>query len=539
MVNIFYRTEEIKNEEILNYFVESAQERQIIDKLKLSSPVILVGSRGVGKSFLFKVAQKEMLDSFDEKKVLPVYVTFRSSSLLVTNNKNKFHNWMLARICNEILRALKKKGLVDITNSSFTVLGDKGIGKVSNLEQIVELYENSWKDPNQEINAAEIPTIDAFLDAIEDICEDVGINRIVLFIDEAAHVFLPEQQRQFFNLFRDLRSPYVSCNAAVYPGVTVYGEFFQPTHDASLINLHRSINEEDYIGHMKDMVVKQLVASSDTTSEQISQLLKRGENFSILAYAASGNPRHLLKTIISSGKLENKQVNETIRAYYRTDIWAEHSNLAEKYKGHRELIDWGRNFIENEVLPSIVKKNAERLGEDKKTSSYFWVHRDAPQVVKEALRLLEYTGILFEEGKGIKATSKQVGSRYFLNIGILISNEAVSTSTALDIIRSISPRNSTEYGINSKNYESLKVDFKDLNEPDMPGVLNEILLKEIEVLDLPVWQIEELKNVCIFKIKDILLAKEEDFKKIYMVGDVRARRIKSAAVSSVYEYLSD
>ena len=71
LVNIFYRTEEIKNDEILDYFVESKQERQIIDKLKLSSPVILVGSRGVGKSFLFKVAQKEMLDSFEEKKSCP------------------------------------------------------------------------------------------------------------------------------------------------------------------------------------------------------------------------------------------------------------------------------------------------------------------------------------------------------------------------------------------------------------------------------------------------------------------------------------
>ncbi|QTB22409.1 hypothetical protein J1907_22765 [Lysinibacillus sphaericus] len=110
----------------------------------------------------------------------------------------------------------------------------------------------------------------------------------------------------------------------------------------------------------------------------------------------------MLKTIISSGKLENKQVNETIRAYYRTDIWAEHSNLAEKYKGHRELIDWGRNFIENEVLPSIVKKNAERLGEDKKTSSYFWVHRDAPQVVKEALSYWNIPAFYLKKVKELK-----------------------------------------------------------------------------------------------------------------------------------------
>lgn len=77
MTNFYYRTEEIKNEDILNLFTESDQERQIIEKLKTPSPVLLVGSRGVGKSFLFKVAQKEMLDNFSKNKVLPVYISKR------------------------------------------------------------------------------------------------------------------------------------------------------------------------------------------------------------------------------------------------------------------------------------------------------------------------------------------------------------------------------------------------------------------------------------------------------------------------------
>lgn len=446
---------------------------------------------------------------------------------------------MLARICSEILRAIKKKGLLNISGNSLPILGSIDSENKSKFEKIVESYESSWQNPNQEISTHDIPTIDSFLNAIEDICEEVELSRIVLFIDEAAHVFLPEQQRQFFNIYRDLRSPYISCNAAVYPGVTVYGDFFQPNHDANLINLHRNVNDEDYIEHMRAMVIKQIEVNPESTNNLVEQIKNRGENFSILAYASSGNPRHLLKTIIASTKLDSKHVNDTIRRYYRTDIWSEHSNLAEKYIGHKDLIDWGRNFIESDVLPSIQKKNSGNLGEDKKTSAYFWIHRDAPQVVKESLRLLEYTGILFEEGKGIKATNRQIGSRYFLNLGILISTESTPTSTALDIIKSISTRNSTEYGINNKAYDSLKISFDEINRPDMPAILNSILSKEINVLDLPSWQIDELNGVKIFTIKDILLANESDFKKIYMVGDVRARRIKSAAISSVYEYLSD
>jgi hypothetical protein len=69
-------------------------------------------------------------------------------------------------------------------------------------------------------------------DYFEYICTTVNIDRITIFFDEAAHVFRPEQQRQFFTLFRDFSSPYISCNAAVYPAVTHYGHSFEMNHDA-------------------------------------------------------------------------------------------------------------------------------------------------------------------------------------------------------------------------------------------------------------------------------------------------------------------
>lgn len=53
----------------------------------------------------------------------------------------------------------------------------------------------------------DIPNLDGFLNLVQDLCEELNIARVVLFIDEAAHVFLPQQQREFFTLFRDLRSP--------------------------------------------------------------------------------------------------------------------------------------------------------------------------------------------------------------------------------------------------------------------------------------------------------------------------------------------
>jgi hypothetical protein len=120
-----------------------------------------------------------------------------------------------------------------------------------------------------------------FKDAVQDLCEALSIRRINVLFDEAAHIFRPEQQRQFFTLFRDLRSPYMTCNAAVYPGVTSYGPSFEAVHDAQIEPLHRDINTPAYLDQMREIVFKQ------ADSQLQSEIVKNGENFDALAYAVT------------------------------------------------------------------------------------------------------------------------------------------------------------------------------------------------------------------------------------------------------------
>ena len=94
MNELIFRTEELTNTQIAELYVASEYEQGIIDKLKAPSPVLLIGSRGVGKSFLFKMSEIQMLQEFVENKVLPVFLTFRKSSLLRTANPEQFHSWM-------------------------------------------------------------------------------------------------------------------------------------------------------------------------------------------------------------------------------------------------------------------------------------------------------------------------------------------------------------------------------------------------------------------------------------------------------------
>jgi len=535
MADFFFRTEDIRPDEVLTYFVETQKDRQIVDALKNRNPVVLIGSRGVGKSFLLRVAQRELQNVFDSERIFPVYISFVRSSLLQTSDENQFKHWMLARICSTIIRALNKEGMLGSAPRSINLLAGNQVSHnvlSTRVEVISDAFENSWKQPSAAVDIEGLPTIDEFKDALEDLADALNIRRFVLFIDEAAHIFLPEQQRQFFTLYRDLRSHCITCNAAVYPGVTSFGETFQPVHDATMLSIERDVLSSDYVDNMREIVQKQ------ADSALLANIAQYGKNFAILAYAATGNPRLLLKTISRAPKVNSQQVNETIREFYRTEIWAEHSTLSEKYAGHKVLIDWGRTFIETFVLPDLKGKNDLYISSQRPTTAFFWIHRDTPEVVKEALRVLSYTGIVSEHAVGIKATRSEIGKRYLVNLGCLFAYEATPASSAFEIAKSLTPQRMTEFGSNHVSYRPLTEATVENVSQGISLSLTTQLDKSANVLDLTDWQKEKLTELNLITVRDVLEASEEKLKEATYVGDVRARRMRNAAVASVLEFLS-
>jgi hypothetical protein len=536
MADFFYRTEDIKPEEVAEYFVETKRDREIVNALKARNPVVLSGSRGVGKSFLLRVAEAELLKEFESNRVLPVYVSFNRSSLINTTDPRQFQHWMLARICARTARTLHSLGLVPGSAKGISILtGDKAqitADRITAVEALAKSYEESWKEASPTIDVTSLPSLDDFRDAIEDICAGASIARIVVLIDEAAHILIPEQQRQFFTLFRDLRSPYLGCKAAVYPGVTSYGETFQPSHDATMLSFDRDVLGADYVDTMREIVIKQ------AESSLLEDIARHDKNFALIAFAASGNPRVLLKTLARAPKLTAAQTNDVLREYYRNDLWSEHSTLPEKYSGHQHLIDWGRQFIEGTVLPDLKKKNDQYLEKEQKSTCFFWIHRDAPQPVKEALKLLAYSGIVAEHAVGIRATRSEIGTRYSVNLGALISLESIPTSTGLTVARNLTPGRMSEFGANHSAYQSLLAVVPTFSEPSVAAVLKQQLAKPLSVLDITEWQRTKLGEIGLSTVGDVLLASETKLQTLSYVGEKRSRRIRNAALAAVFEYLS-
>lgn len=520
------RTEDFKGSELGNYFVPSDIEETILDRLCGREPILLIGSRGVGKSFLLRLSEYRLGESFEEDRVLPVYVSFSRLTLLHAAHIHDFRAWMLAKICAKIGRALAEHGISSPkSHLSILRLGSGGASGQS-LEAMTERLEMAWKGPGPSLVTDDVPSVEQVRDILEDVCEGNNIDRVVLFVDEAAHAFVPAHQRQFFTLMRDLRSPYLAVKAAVYPGTTAYGDSFEPSHDASIITLDRDPTDPSYLDQMRRIVEKQ-------DADWGKRIDKNPKLFSSLAIAASGNPRTLLKTLARSQKMQTKEVIEVVRQFYREEIWSEHSSLSARYPGHRVLIDWGREFLE-----AVVKALGDRNREAVEKSAYFWVHRDAPAGVAEGLRLLAYSGLVRESGSGIRATRRELGTRYMVNVGCLLAVESDSVAVAESLLADLSVKRMIEFGRNHAHFEPVaRIDVAAIADLGAEA-LERLLAQSIDKLDLSEFQMQSLRSVGLTSIGLVLQAQESDIQKAPLVGPVRARQMMNAAQSAVLEYLS-
>ena len=551
---IIFRTEDLKQREIQDKFVETGKDRENIEYLKKKTPIILSGSRGTGKTMLLKMAEKEMDDKFDEDRILPVFVSF-SKAIFVDIDKDilYFKQWMLSKIMFELRIKLKKHGIGITQPSIFGSLfgcNDETDELTDKLNTFISIMEETWRrkdgDANeklQEVFGVEpdrigvISDVDYFKKLIEELCEYYNIERVVLLFDEACHNFIPIQQREFFTFFRDLRTPYISCKAAVYPGITSYGTF-QAFHDAEIRKVERDISDKDYVSNMREMVRNQL-------GEDVYKIFEsNGDNFDALIYAASGNPRLMLKSIYTASNelksLNTTNTNNTIKQFYRTNIWNEHTKLGEIYTGYKPLIDWGRAFIEDKVLEETYNKNKKRLKEgDYSQTIFFAINRNAPEIVKKAMKILEYSGIVTLHTEGTKVRT-EILDRYQLNFGIVLAAETKETPVKRykEIINHLSIKLCTEYGENSPAYGNVTGIVLNGNTEKSSSVLKSILDSKIEKLDLTRFQMETLKDSGFVTIGDVLKGCEDDLQRAYGIGPVRARRIFNIVFNASIEYIS-
>ena len=190
-------------------------------------------------------------------------------------------------------------------------------------------------------------------------------------------------------------------------------------------------------------------------------------------------------------------------------------------------------------MKTLKKRNDEKSEEDGGSSAFFWIHRDAPQYVRQALQILSYTGVVTELAIGLKGTRSEIGARYMVNLGCLFTMEASPANTAPNLWHKFDIRRMSEYG---QNHPAFAADIIVLPTLENDSVNQQALVdqlgRSVRELDLTDWQKTTLEEIGLTTVRAILQATEADLQKAKYVGEVRSRRIRNTAMAAAYEYLS-
>ena len=522
------QAEYIEPNDFVEWSSDHPNEEVILKKLTQSGAKLLTGPRGCGKTTLMLKAYNQLVSS-KNKNALPIYVNFKSSLKIEPIYRQKanggfwFSQWMYLKIYQGLYSVFSDMG---IPASGFRVCKEE----VDNSIGYLELGEVGRVDEiMQDINVYDLEA------DIEYAAELANKKRCVLLLDDAAHAFSHEQQRDFFEFFRKIKSRSISPKAAVYPGVTNFAPTFNVGHDAEEINAWVDPEDEEYFSFMASMLSRRLPEQVYGKIKSEDELLK------VMCYAAFGIPRTLLNMVRNIYSEEEVDHGIEYKASFTKKNILAQVKLSNKssidiYLSLQQKIPTYKNYIEagssvfSKILDLIKIYNKEKGVERKSVT--IAIKRNLSSDLKKVLGFFQYAGLVSYKGQ-VSRGEKGVFDLYLINYSSLIENNAVLASKSSkieDLALSLEIRNAHEF---TRTTSETLLPYKDgeiklslppcqkcgaertsdearfcfnCGEPLKAASIYEILVSEdIDVLPLTEKRISAIKGGSnIKKVKDIL-----------------------------------
>lgn len=536
--NFEERAERLTKDELTQWTAQSEFDRNILEKVKGNGVKLLLGPRGSGKSTLFRVAYFELLA---QEKCLPVYINYSQSLALeplfhnTTNATKIFRQWVLHKVRSAVGEALTEKGL---NTEKFRTVDSRNV--------IRELERGNV--PNEQLGHIAPSEL---IEEIESLLNSYGMSRAVLLMDDAAHAFSEEQQREFFEIFRQLKSKRISSKAAVYPGITSYSHGFNVGHEAEVLEIWYQPTHENYLPFMRDIANRRL---SPAMKAKFSD--NYNDYIDLIALAAFGQPRaflNMLSDCLDAKKIvSRKNVLDSIEecaAYVDGVFFA----LADKLPRYSRFIEEGKS-VKSNTLSTIAVYN--RIRDDRSKTTTIGIKEPVPSSLDKILQFFEYSGLFRKTKKHSRGSLSY--ERY------TIHNAAVITSNSLSLGRSFSVRDIIE-GLQSNdshiyvrtttekivddNFEQLRLNLppcavcsheRSVESQKFCGncgaklkdssVYMELLQKPISALPLSASKLKGIESKTKIKtIQDLILDESQSILKVPRIGKVWARRIRTMA----------
>ncbi len=526
----------------------SVAEQQVLNKLKGPGAKLLSGPRGSGKSTLLRRAYFELCR---EKTAVPIYVNYARALALEplfqsrANALELFRQWVFAKLL---------LGIGETDNDLPLNLDNPTRELIRHAATFVNAMA-AGKTPEAAPFAIGPSQMLALL---RDLASNVGVNRTVLLLDDAAHAFSFRQQQAFFEIFRELRSRQVSAKAAIYPGITSFSPNFHVGHEAEVLEAWLHPESPSYLRTMRDIARLRV-------PEHLLTLLgpSRNEYLDLLALASFGLPRGFLNML--SGVIDEAQkgtisslrkiVLDAISAHAES-VEAVFHNLALKLPRFLNYVTLG------EELYSRVQHALRAFNVEKPMSRKAVVVALAVPFTNElekVLKMLEYAGVLRKQSDLSKGQKGQY-QRYSMHYGCLVAETALALGRSYrisELVASLETRSAhalvkvkaetllgKDYSLRcslalppcakcgtARTTENQRFCMHCGAELANASVYEELLKAPIDKLPLPRAKIEAIKqNTSIRNIQDLITDDEQSLRRPgSYIGPIWSKRIKTVA----------
>lgn len=486
-VNLVLAAEDFPDTEFESNHFFTVHDQRCIAKLRAHGPVLLRGARGSGKSALMIEAVSKMYPKKQDSNAIGIYLSLRHLGLLRSEGK-KYEELL----CQLILSSFNR------------TLGDGTIDSV-------------------------VTEISALQDIISEIASKQG-RRIVLMFDDAAHIGREASLNDFFDIFRTLSNSIISCKASIYPGVTKFGTRFDVYNDATVIDLTRNEQSEDFCKTFMEIIEKRfsrlyskISISSDIGAEKLTTFLARSVlgNMRSFLFACQALNEHSQQNT----KITITHISEAYKSLASNYYWPLIEEIEPKLGAYQPMI--GASLKIAEILFSKAADKQQRT---------IIILREINQYLLKPLEILEYTGFISRREVSRSMKSRGRGTRYALNICNLVEHldgGRISLSLLEDWISNSDDSVEFHRGsdLNSLSLPNMKEDA-DLDILDYS--IDKLAKSKAYPYGITPSKLDILKVNGFKKVEDLALASDEELLRLDGLGDRTLNRLRSVVYQAIW-----
>lgn len=403
------RAENLSLDDFRAWTAPTPHEAQVLRQLTSSGPKLLSGPRGCGKTTLLRTAELQLAE---RGKMLPVYVNFGRSMFIEPAFSRRsdadgfFQDWLIAKVIKGAATTLDGVAAAHIPRD----LADRSVAFVDAAEV------------NTGLTRIELPGPVQLAKMLSRWGAASGRSGVILLLDDAAHAFVPEQQRIFFEVLRSLRAPDVTYKAAIYPGVTEFSPNFHIGHDAKLVRAWVPVEGDAYLQFMRTAFERRLPRDLRETIPQ--------EVVDFFAVAAFGIPRAFFALL--EGYLDTRTSDAGKKPRLPLSLVTEHAeqlrvlhrSLAVKLPRYTEYVAAGE-IVLGHGLDELRELNSKRASSKRGESAIdLAVRHPVDPRLNTVFGLLEYAGLLRRTNESVSLGSHTY-SKFAVHGSLLIASGAL------------------------------------------------------------------------------------------------------------------